>query len=627
MRFAVCGPLLTTAETLFRVGLVNVGRVALHRLRARGGWYRLRVPLGKPYDGPFFRGPIDVRAIRISRSASAFWTSSANQVLSGHTPAFSHRWCAVGFPPRWNTSVLSRAVWRQSTPHWSELSEFELDEDIKGFWELSRFDGFLILALGWLSSGDVRCLAGLEQWIADWVRNNPANAGVHWLCAQETSIRLIQTLLAAELLLAYGGVEPAPALARFATEHARRIVPTMGYATAQDNNHGTSEAVALYVAGTWLAQTSPASSSRARFWRKLGRRHLEQRVARLVMPDGSFAQHSVNYHRLVLDMLSLAEWWRRRRGDVPFSDTFYDRARAATAWLYAVTDRRSGDAPNLGGNDGARVAVLHSLPYRDFRPSVQVASALFMASCLYPPGSWDEPLTWLGLSVPFEAPTAAASTLFPYGGYAKLVCGEGWALLRLPEYRFRPSHADALHLDVWHRGENVIRDGGSFSYNSGTTWLDYFSGTASHSTVQFDGRDQMPRLSRFLFGAWLRCRGLECSEHLVRAGYEDSFGAIHFRTVERDDSGFRIHDEISGFRERAVLRWRLAPGRWRLDGRHVRSEPGRPTISCEGPLRRVELVEGWESRHYGERTTVPVLEVEVAPQQGAEIRTVVRLDS
>jgi hypothetical protein len=34
--------------------------------------------------------------------------------------------------------------------------------------------------------------------------------------------------------------------------------------------------------------------------------------------------------------------------------------------------------------------------------------------------------------------------------------------------------------------------------------LNYFAGTASHNTIQFDDRDQMPRVSRFLFGDWLK---------------------------------------------------------------------------------------------------------------------------
>ena len=42
------------------------------------------------------------------------------------------------------------------------------------------------------------------------------------------------------------------------------------------------------------------------------------------------------------------------------------------------------------------------------------------------------------------------------------------------------------------------------SYACNSNELDAFSGTQGHSTIQFDNRNQMPRLSRFLFGSWLK---------------------------------------------------------------------------------------------------------------------------
>ena len=43
----------------------------------------------------------------------------------------------------------------------------------------------------------------------------------------------------------------------------------------------------------------------------MGRYWLENRVAHLVEPDGSFSQYSINYHRVLLDTLCMVEIWRR----------------------------------------------------------------------------------------------------------------------------------------------------------------------------------------------------------------------------------------------------------------------------------------------------------------------------
>lgn len=197
------------------------------------------------------------------------------------------------------------------------------------------------------------------------------------------------------------------------------------------------------------------------------------------------------------------------------------------------------------------------------------------------------------------------------------------AMLRYPRFRFRPSQADALHLDLWVGGDNLLRDAGTYSYNTEQQWIDYFGGTASHNTVQFDDRDQMPRLSRFLFGDWLKTNylvPLEAGRGLVSfgAGYRDSEGASHRRRVSLSSTQLRVIDEVEGFTHKAVLRWRLMPGEWHLEktldgARLTRTEGIAATLKVSTSVQviRCELVQGWESRHYLEKTGVPVLEIEI----------------
>jgi hypothetical protein len=545
----------------------------------------------------------------------AAWARDAERVLRGEVPIFSGAWLEMGFPPRWHRSVLTRIDLEAPTRNWTEFDYSRLaGGDVKGYWEIGRFDGLLLLALGWLCSGADALRSGIEQWISNWCERNPTNCGIHWACGQEAGIRLMQLLLVADVLHQWSDACATPRLHELAAQHCARIAPTMLYAIGQDNNHGTSEAAALFVAGAFLKQSGRTQFAEAAGkWCALGRRSLEERVSRLVMADGSFSQNSVNYHRMLLDTLSFSEFWRSRCEERVFSDGFYSRSIAATRWLAGVTDPISGDAPNLGANDGARLFVLHQQPYRDYRPSVQLASILFCGKRAYSGGPWDEPLRWLELDsdvLPLAKPVE--SHLFPEGGYAKLQRGGAWLVLRLPQDRFRPSQADALHIDFWHEGENLLRDAGTYSYTDGA-WRDYFSGTAAHNTVEFDNRDQMPRLGRFLFGGWLACRELvfDASNNVASAAYRDTLGAYHKRCVELKDGRCIVSDMIGGFSKRAVLRWRLKPGDWQLDGARVKSAAAVLSVTCSGTIRRVELAEGWESRYYGEKTVIPVLEVEV----------------
>ena len=49
-------------------------------------------------------------------------------------------------------------------------------------------------------------------------------------------------------------------------------------------------------------------------------------------------------------------------------------------------------------------------------------------------------------------------------------------------------------------------------------------------------------------------------------------------------------------------------------------------IHCDQPITRLELVPGWESRYYGAKTKLPVLEVIVA-QAPAILTTTIQLSA
>jgi hypothetical protein len=496
---------------------------------------------------------------------------------------------------------------------WWRIPDFDpAVGDIKGIWEASRFDWALTLAQRAIV-GEEAAIDHLNEWIADWCNQNPAYKGVNWKCGQEASIRVMHLAMTAVILDQVQ--QPLPGLVQLIEAHLKRIAPTISYALAQDNNHGTSEAAALFIGGTWLAQQGISAGAG---WARIGRESLENRIDRLIGTQGSFSQYSLNYHRVMLDTLSMVEVWRRKLQQDSFSAGYYQRAVAATDWLVAMIASQSGEGPNLGANDGAWLLPLTATDSRDLRPSAQLASVLFRKQRVYEgPGSWDTPASWLRLPVVAEVAPAPKSKLFDDGGYAVLRNEAAVAIMRYPRFRFRPSHADALHVDLWIDRKNHLRDGGSYSYNAEERWLDYFPGTESHNTIQFDGHDQMPRLGRFLFGNWLRA---DCVEPIVEgesevsfaAGYCDSWGAKHRRKVSLGKQTLEVHDEISGEFKVAILRWRLNPGNWVVDGNCVAQGPTSLRIESTAPIEHIGLVDGWESRYYGQKVTIPVLEVKVS---------------
>ncbi|MFC7692489.1 heparinase II/III family protein [Paeniroseomonas aquatica] len=298
----------------------------------------------------------------------------------------------------------------------------------------------------------------------------------HWACAQEAALRALHLALALALL----GAAPPPGARGLLALHGRRIAATPAYALAQDNNHAISEPAGLLACGLLLRDAG---------WVATGEARLAAARRRLIAADGGFAQLSTGYHRLLLDVLALAEWLRRRHGLPATGEA------AAVRWLHRLVDPATGAMPRLGHQDGSAFADLALAGPADARPSLERAARLLAGAGTTP----DPGCAWLGLAAAPALPPPEPAWVA--GGLRGWQAGGARGVLRIGPLRFRPGHADLLHFDLWDGPRNLLRDGGTGAYNP---WHVALAGTAGHNTVEFDGRGQMPAVSRFLFARWPR---------------------------------------------------------------------------------------------------------------------------
>lgn len=498
--------------------------------------------------------------------------------------------------------------------------------DVRPVWERSRLAALPRLVQAHRLEPRGGHLGRAESLLADWAVRNPPYRGPNWACGQEAALRVLHIALALALLKPGAGphrvaADPGPllpggGLAALIGHHARRIAATPAYAAAQDNNHPVSEAAGLFACGLLLRDGALAAC---------GARRLGRAVERLVAPDGGFAQPSAGYARLLLDTLSLAEWLRHHHGAPGFPPLLAERARAVAAWLYRLTDPATGASCRLGPEDDSALADLSLAGPRDARPSLERAARIFggrSAGWPHDPGC-----AWLGLTVPEGGPAFDRPAAWAGGGLLGRAPGDGraWAVLRtgLPgaagqRRRFRPPQADLLHVDLWDGPLNLLRDGGTGAYNPPPGhgwWLTHLGGTAGHNTIEFDGADQMPRVSRFLFARWPRLRALPTGDGAL---LRDHRGNSHARRVMAEEAGgatgrlWRVEDRVAGPFRDLVLRWRLAPDpAWRSTADGAESPAGRLSIAADAPLS-LSLVGGWESPAYGRVVSVPVLEARAA---------------
>lgn len=589
------------------------------------GWYALQRRAGllvrrsPPCEWSGVPAPAENPAI------ASFWSAppvpgpecigEADAVLAGRFRMFSGPAVVAGFPPAWARNQLTGET-VPTAPHWSRLGDFAFG-DIKGVWELSRFGWAFVLARAYARSGEERYAEGFWRLFEDWCAHARPNCGPNWMCGQEATFRLMAVVFARSLCASARAATPArlELFRRFVHATGSRVEANLAYALSQSNNHGVSECVGLITA----ARVLPASSSAPR-WSRLGWSGLERQVAALVYADGGFAQHSINYHRVLLhDLIWVVMLLRADGASVP--DWLTTAGRRAVGFLAPLVDPATGSVPLFGSNDGALILPLADGGYPDFRPVLQAAAALFDPALRLPAGPWDEAALWavgrqvLGSSISDTPEAGELRRYSPDAGFLFWRRGETRVLLRCPvRFRHRPAQADLLHVDVAWRGRPIAIDAGTFSYHDTGRFARALKEAAVHNSVTFDGLEPMTKAGRFLYlpwphgdAGWDERKGEFYATH---DGWR-RHGLSHRRSVAFLESGeLCVTDRlaVSGARS-ARVHWLLADHPYRLDaeaGRLVLATPaGALAVAWRVAGARVSVVRadpasnrGWWSPFY-----------------------------
>ena len=322
------------------------GRI-LYSVKIRLGILARRTPIKKWKDIP---APALVGKLCAPLGTSFDSIPIADGICQGDIRLFAHRHFPTGCPPNWFANPFDTRSSAKNTEldqnHWSRIPDFRWG-DIKCIWELSRFSWIYPLGHAYAATGNEVYSETFWRLVDDWAELNPPNKGLHWKCGQEVTIRLMA------LVAGYATFQDSPAssverailLRRVLFASARRIEANIGYALNQSNNHGICEASGLFTAGALFSH---------HVWLEKGKALLEHQLEDLVYADGSFSQHSANYHRV---MLQACLWAVAigRRNRVEFSNRFIEKLRLAGDWLLKLYDPATGKMPNLGSNDGALI--------------------------------------------------------------------------------------------------------------------------------------------------------------------------------------------------------------------------------------------------------------------------------
>lgn len=474
-----------------------------------------------------------------------------NQIKNGELLLFNSILTNLGKDYDWISNPDS-GIRYDINKHWTQIPDFSKEAgDIKFVWEKSRFS-YLYDILRYDYHFDKDCAAGVFRDIISWMNANPINQGPNYRCSQEMSLRVLNWVFALFYYKDSTILTPDvfSKIQHVIYWHLHHIYNNINFSRiAVRNNHAITETLTLYLGGLFFPQM-PGSAQ----WRKNGKKWFEQEIAYQIYEDGTFLQFSMNYHRIVVQLLTWGITLAEKNGD-KFSPLVYDRARNSVSFLRTCMIDKNGYLPNYGANDGALFFKLSSAHYRDYRPQIAALSSILGIEAGINTNCEDN--GWYGIKKSVDQNTNPANGLFkfPIGGYYIIREPETLTFIKCAGYKDRPSQADNLHVDIWYKGENLLLDAGSYKYNTDDKTTRYFSGTASHNTIMLDDKDQMLKGGHFIWYYWSQLVDAKLEregDYFVFTGKVKVFSYIskairHKRTIKHKANShvWEITDEIS----------------------------------------------------------------------------------
>lgn len=486
------------------------------------------------------------------------------EIKNGTFTFFSKQKIDLGTNYDWMTNPITNHKYDVSK-HWSEIQDISAEAgDIKFVWEKARFS-FLhdVIRYDYHFEDDQSQLVLNE--IENFIDKNPINQGPNYKCSQEISLRLLNWTFA---LYYYKDSESLnedlfQKIINSIYWQIHHVYKNIHFSRiAVRNNHAITETLTLYLS----AKLFPFMLDTKK-WSKKGKGWFEQEIEYQIYKDGTFLQFSMNYHRVVVQLLTWALQLSKLNNE-QFKPVVYDRAKKSLKFLDTCLDPISGKLPNYGSNDGALFFKFISDDFRNYKSQLNDLRLVLQNKT----HSKDESAFWYGLNTGevVNSNTQKQTSSFNIGGYYLIQDKDVKTFIRCGKYKDRPFQSDNLHLDIWVNGNNILRDSGSYKYNTEKEFLNYFNGCEGHNTVSISGENQMLKGSRFIWYNWIKeaKASLEKNESsFVFKGRIKGFKNIgsniyHNRIITKEigENSWTVLDKIENVTNKTIYQyWHINP--------------------------------------------------------------------
>lgn len=471
----------------------------------------------------------------------------ANKAIDYKIFGFSNQF--LDYAPKgemiWNYNPVSKQFAPIDKP-WHKLPDFGFFGDIKIIWEASRFPHLYYFICAYSETQDEKYGIAAKETILDWIDKNPFPCGVNYKCGQEISFRIFSWILVLDYFRYFFDNNDIEKIQQNIQISLRRIWSNYSYASKWvQNNHSVSEATGLLMGGLIFPHFKESKK-----YVKKATKFLIKELNYQVFKDGAYIQHSFNYQRLVIDLLSFVIFVSKKTNYI-LPESIYEKHQKLTDFLASFV-MPDGTVPNYGANDGAMLFPISD--YKDFRTSLNFASMVINETKLF--DSNFELCDFFGLEYHHAKRRPIYKGSYPESGYYALQNEKITCFIRCHNYKSRPGHSDALHLDIWVNGKNIFCDTGSYSYNTSKENKLHFSGILGHNTIVIDNEDYMQSVFNFGKTNWPRGKVIKYDKNNFSGehyGYKKKYGIIHRRTIKLKDTSLLVIDNINGVTKKTIV--------------------------------------------------------------------------
>lgn len=585
-----------------------------YELKLRTGMLTMSYPIGysdklfvslndwqKNAPSFFFSDRNDIQIPAISNEAKQYLIDEFEAIKNGKIKFFNAFYLDISRHD-WVTNPSTQASYLP-LQHWTKIKDLDTQKgDIKFVWEKSRFSYlYTIIRYDYHFKQDNSQLVFED--IISWIDSNPGNMGPNFKCSQEISLRILNWTFALYFYKNSTTLTEKKFQKIISAIHSQlsHVESNIDFSRiAVRNNHAITESLMLYLGGILFPFFKEATK-----WKTKGKKYVIEEGLYQIYDDGSYLQFSMNYHRV---MTQLFTWFcfltKKHNESVP--SELIDRIQKANNFLYQHQDLTSGWLPNHGANDGALFFKLSSLDYRDYRPQINALNYYFTDKMIYANTDIHEDVYWYTSvnKAIIEEKKQDTISEFKTGGYYVLRNNNSFCTLKCGSYKDRPSQADNLHIDIWSKGENIIRDNGSYKYNTEANLIKYFVGTASHNTIQIGELDQMKKGGRFIWYNWSKALEISTEETEESLSFKGACKVYtylnekikHHRKVTqlKKKEEWIIEDNLSNISEINLpiqQLWHISPSfekEWIIEAKDE-----------NGELLKMQKKEVWHSAYYG----------------------------